>query len=56
MVLVRKMDGKTITQADGILFRELIGSERESHRLTEQEIKDYDPRYMTFAVPVERKE
>ena len=25
----------------------------EHYQLTEQEIKDYDPRYMTFAVPVE---
>lgn len=29
---------------------------REQYKLTEQEIKDYDPRYMAFAKPVEELE
>lgn len=53
MMLCRKMDGKTITEADPFKLEAMYEGEKESHRLTEQEIKDYDPRYMAFAKPVE---
>jgi len=53
MMLVRMMDGKTITEADPFPFGELYDGEKKSHRLTEQEIKDYDERYFAFAVRVE---
>lgn len=56
MMLVRMKDGKTITVADPFKLEGLHEGEKKSHRLTEQEIKGYDPRYMTFAKPVEELE
>ena len=56
MMLVRMMDGNTITEADPFPFGELYDGEKKSHRLTEQEIKDYDERYFAFAVKVEELE
>lgn len=53
VMLVRMMDGKTITEADPFKLEDMYEGEKESHRLTEQEIKDYDPRYWAFAKPVE---
>lgn len=53
MMLVRKMDGKTITEADPFKIEDMYEAEKESHRLTEQEIKDYDKRYWAFAERVE---
>ena len=53
MMLVRMMDGKTITEADPFKLEDMYEGEKKSHRLTEQEIKDYDLRYWAFAVPVE---
>lgn len=56
MMLVRMMDGKTITEADPFKLEDMYEGEKESHRLTEQEIKGYDPRYWAFAKPVEELE
>ena len=56
MMLVRMMDGKTITESDPFMLEDMYEGEKESHRLTEQEIKDYDPRYWAFAKPVEELE
>lgn len=55
-MLCRKMDGKTITTADSFLVEDMYEVEKKSHQLTEKEIKDYDPKYMAFAVPVEEEE
>ena len=56
MMLVRMMDGKTITEADPFKLEDMYEVEKKSHRLTEQEIKDYDERYFSFAVKVEELE
>lgn len=56
MMLVRMMDGKTITEADPFKLEDMYEAEKKSHRLTEQEIKDYDPRYWAFRKPVEELE
>ena len=56
MMLVRMMDGKTITEADPFKLEDMYEAEKKSHRLTEQEIKDYDERYFAFAKPVEEVE
>ena len=56
MMLVRMMDGKTITEADPFKLEDMHEVEKKSHRLTEQEIKDYDTRYFAFAVPVDEVE
>ena len=56
MMLVRMMDGKTITEADPFKLEDMYEGEKESHRLTEKEIKDYDERYFAFAKPVEELE
>ena len=56
MMLVRMMDGNTITESDQYHYGELYDDEKKSHRLTEQEIKDYDERYFAFAVKVEELE
>lgn len=52
MMLVRMMDGKTITEADPFKLEDMYEGEKESHRLTEKEIKDYDERYWAFRKPV----
>lgn len=52
MMLVRMMDGKTITEADPFKLEDMYEGEKKSHRLTEQEIKDYDERYFPFSVEV----
>lgn len=46
------MDGKTITKADPFKLEDMYEVEKKSHRLTEQEIKDYDERYWPFAKEV----
>lgn len=56
MMLVRMMDGKTITEADPFKLEDMYEGEKESHRLTEKEIKDYDERYWAFAKPAEEME
>ena len=56
VMLVRMMDGKTITEADPFKLEDMYEVEKKSHRLTEKEIKDYDERYMAFAVKVEELE
>ena len=56
MMLVRMMDGKTITEADPFKLEDMYEVEKKSHRLTEQEIKDYDERYWAFRKPVEEVE
>ena len=56
MMLVRMMDGKTITEADPFKLEDMYEGEKKAHRLTEQEIKDYDPRYWAFRKPVEELE
>ena len=56
VMLVRMMDGKTITEADPFKLEDMYEVEKKSHRLTEQEIKDYDERYWAFAVKVEEME
>ena len=56
MMLVRMMDGKTITEADPFKLEDMYESEKKAHRLTEKEIKDYDERYFAFAKPVEEVE
>lgn len=53
MMLVRMMDGNTITGADPFKLEDMYEVEKKSHRLTEQEIKDYDKRYWVFVEPVE---
>lgn len=53
MLLVRMLDGVTITIADPFPFEELYPAERRSHALTEKEIKSYDSKYMIFARPKE---
>ena len=53
MMLVRMMDGKTITEADPFKLEDMYEGEKKAHRLTEKEIKDYDPRYWAFRKPVE---
>ena len=53
MMLVRMMDGKTITEADPFKLEDMYEGEKKSHRLTEQEIKDYDARYWAFRKQVE---
>ena len=43
-----------LTKSGSIEFFEKdVLPEWDRTKLTEQEIKDYDPRYMTFAMPVE---
>ena len=56
MMLVRMMVGKTITEADPFKLEDMYEVEKKSHRLTEQEIKDYDERYWAFRKPVEEVE
>ena len=56
MMLVRMMDGKTITEADPFKLEDMYEAEKKAHRLTEKEIKDYDERYFAFAKPVEEVE
>ena len=57
IMLIRMMDGKTITEAMTFFrFEDMSEVEKKSHRLTEQEIKDYDSRYWAFAVAVEELE
>lgn len=56
MMLVRMMDGKTITEADPFRLEDMYEAEKKSHRLTEQEIKGYDERYWAFRKPVEELE
>ena len=56
MMLVRMMDGKTITEADPFKLEDMYEAEKKAHRLTEKEIKDYDERYFSFAVKVEEME
>ena len=56
MMLVRMMDGKTITEADPFKLEDMYEVEKKAHRLTEKEIKDYDHRYWAFAVSVEEME
>ena len=56
MMLVRMTDGKTITEADPFKLEDMYETEKKSHRLTEQEIKDYDIRYWAFRKPVEEME
>ena len=53
MMLVRMMDGKTITEADPFKLEDMYEAEKKAHRLTEKEIKDYDERYIPFMVPVD---
>ena len=55
--LLCKFEGEVITVAEFIEFSDISDVLRtEQYNLTEQEIKDYDPRYMTFAKPVEELE
>ena len=56
MMLVRMMDGKTITEADPFKLEDMYEAEKKAHRLTEKEIKDYDPRYWAFRKLVEELE
>ena len=56
VMLGRMMDGKTITEADPFKLEDMYEGEKKSHRLTEQEIKDYDERYWAFRKPVEELE
>ena len=53
LMLIRMMDGKTITEAMTFFrFEDMSEVEKKSHRFTEQEIKGYDERYWAFRKPV----
>ena len=57
IMLVRMMDGKTITEPQTFFkFEDMCEEEKISHRFSEQEIKDYDPRYWVFRKPIEEVE
>ena len=56
MMLVRMTDDKTIKESDPFPIDGLYDTEKKFYRLTEQEIKDYDPRYWPFRKPVEEVE
>lgn len=52
MMLVRAMDGETITVADPFKLEDMYEDEKKAHQLTEREIKGYDERYWAFKQPI----
>lgn len=52
-MLVRTLSGE-ITDSDSFFIEDLMGSEVDSHSLTEAEIRGYDEGYWSFAVKVNR--
>ena len=56
-LLKRSAVGEGVAKSVGTnIYNAKSWKDEEKYQLTEQEIKDYDPRYMTFAKPVEELE